>query len=460
MSIGVSPSFNSVESGAKPVLQQPDEYLVQQLNQRQALNLQVGTLATRLENLRDRAVAQVQQLTFPTTRDEEWRFTDLSSLQQITFQAPTKQIEVAGSYLNSLVLPEAAHSRLVFVNGTYVPRLSSLANLPSGLLVGHLAELPLAYQDSIQGCLGQHPGSRDVFAVLNTASFIDAAVIWVAKNLVVEQPIHLLFVTTTRESAIIAQPRCLVVAETSSALTLIEEHTTIPAEGTQATSPAYWANSVTEIWLQENAQVNHSRIQREHREAFHVGKTAIAQARDSRYTCNAISLGAKLSRHNLEVTQLGEQTETILNGLTLASGTQLADTHSKIAFSESHGTSQQLHKCIVDDRAHAVFNGKVFVSKAAQLTDAAQLNRNLLLSPKARVDAKPQLEIVADNVKCTHGATVGQLDPEEVFYLQSRGLDRNSACNLLVQAFATEVIERIPVPSLRDVLAASVLTKR
>jgi len=449
MSIGV-PTFNSVESGVKPVLHQP-LYLSQLLNQRQTLNFQ----GTWLAELRDRAAEQVQQLRMPTQRDEEWRFTDLSSLQQVTFQAPSERVKVAASQLQ--VLPEAAHSRLVFVNGEYAPELSSLEDLPAGVFAGPLAQLPSEYQGSIPAYFGQHASSGEVFTALNTASFIDVAVIWVPQNRVVE-PIHLLFVSTGN-GAVATQPRCLVVAERSSALTLVEEFTKLDSSTEEIIHP-YWTNNVTEIWLQENAQVNHSRIQREHLEAFHVGKTAIAQARDSRYTCNAISLGAKLSRHNLEVTQLGEQTETMLNGLTLVSGTQVADTHSAIVYTQPHGTSAQLHKCIVDDRAHAVFNGKVFVPKEAQLTDAKQLNRNLLLSAKARVDTKPQLEIVADNVKCAHGATVGQLDPEEIFYLQSRGLDRSNALSLLIQAFATEVIERIPVPSLRDALGASVLANR
>jgi Fe-S cluster assembly protein SufD len=214
-----------------------------------------------------------------------------------------------------------------------------------------------------------------------------------------------------------------------------------------------FTNAVTEIWVEENAQVSHTRIERESGAAFHIGKSAIAQARDSRYTCNAITLGAKLSRHNLEVFQTGEQTETTLNGLTMIAEQQLADTHSAIALNHPHGTSNQLHKCIVADRAHAVFNGKVFVPQAAQLTNAGQLNRNLLLSPKARVDTKPQLEITADNVKCSHGATVSQLDDEEVFYLQSRGLDEDDARNLLINAFATEIINQLPLASLRETLS-------
>ncbi|PLZ34304.1 Fe-S cluster assembly protein SufD, partial [Fischerella thermalis WC558] len=218
----------------------------------------------------------------------------------------------------------------------------------------------------------------------------------------------------------------------------------------------YLTNAVTEIWIEDNAQVNHTRVEWDSREAFHVGKTAVTQGRYSRYTCNAISLGGRVSRHNLEILQTGEQTETNLNGLTVIGGNQLADTHSAIALNYPYGTSRQLHKTIVGDRAHAVFNGKVFVPKLAQLTDAAQLNRNLLLSSKARVDTKPQLEITADNVKCAHGATVSQLEDDEIFYLQSRGIDEESARSLLVHAFAAEIINQLPVPSLCEKLTQTI----
>lgn len=210
----------------------------------------------------------------------------------------------------------------------------------------------------------------------------------------------------------------------------------------------------------ENAQVSHTRIQQESEAGFHIGKSAIAQARNSRYTCHAISLGGQISRHNLDIFQTGEGTETTLNGLTMIAGEQLADTHSAIALNHPYSKSRQLHKCIVDDRAHAVFNGKVFVPKPAQLTDAGQLSRNLLLSPKARVDTKPQLEITADNVKCAHGATVSQLEADELFYLQSRGLDADSARTLLINAFATEVIEQIPITSMREKLSQMVRQKQ
>jgi Fe-S cluster assembly protein SufD len=215
---------------------------------------------------------------------------------------------------------------------------------------------------------------------------------------------------------------------------------------------------VTEIWVNENAQVSHSRIVLESDTAFHIGKTAVTQARYSRYSCNAVTVGGKISRHNLEILQTGEQTETTLNGLTVIADKQLADTHSAIALNHPHGISKQLHKCIIGDRAHGVFNGKIFVPKPAQLTDAAQLNRNLLLSSKSRIDTKPQLEITADNVKCAHGATVSQLEDDEIFYLQSRGIDENDARKLLVNAFAAEIINLIPVTSLGEKLLKTVVT--
>lgn len=296
--------------------------------------------------------------------------------------------------------------------------------------------------------LAQQQGAEETFTALNTASFTDGALVWVEKNQTIVPPIQILYVSTATQPTI-DHPRALVVAESGSKLTLIEEYVTL-YDGT------YFTNPVTEIWLDTNAEVHHTRIQHDSDAAFHIGKTAVSQARDSRYTCNAVSFGARLSRHNLEVYHTGEQTETTLNGLTIISGEQVADTHSTIAYTHPHGSSNQIHKCIVDDRAHAIFNGKVFVPKAAQLTDAKQLSSNLLLSPKARIDTKPQLEITADNVKCTHGATVSQLDSDEVFYLQSRGIDEDSARKLLTYAFAYEVIREIPVASLREKLAAIV----
>jgi Fe-S cluster assembly protein SufD len=404
-----------------------------------------------LQDLREDAVNWVRHSVIPNTREEEWRFTDLSPLKQVDFNN-VKTIHKL-SLQDDFALPEVS-GRLVFVNGVYSPDLSNTENLPTGLIVGNLDVLP---GEVIQKYLAQAEGSKEVFTALNTAALNDVAVVWVAKNVVVETPIHLLFVSVSGESATISQPRVLVVAESSSQVVLIEEYTNHrDTEDTE--EEVYFTNGVTEIWVQENAQVTHNRVVREGAAAFHIGKTAVTQARYSRYNCNAVTVGGKISRHNLEILQSGEQTETTLNGLTVIANNQLADTHSVLSLNHPHGISKQLHKCIISDRAHGVFNGKIFVPKSAQLTDASQLNRNLLLSSKSRIDTKPQLEITADNVKCAHGATVSQLEDDEIFYLQSRGIDENNARKLLVNAFATEIINFIPVASLRESLLKTVVT--
>jgi Fe-S cluster assembly protein SufD len=393
---------------------------------------------------RDDAAAKVRSLSIPSTRDEEWRFTNLSSLMATQFLRDTSApFSVGSEKIESFYIPEA--KRLVFVNGCYAHGFSQVDDLPTGLFVGSLREAlgVEAIAKSLQSHWNQQPGNNEVFTLLNSASFADMAVIWVGKNQEIAQPIQLLFVELDGTEPLVSSPRCLIIAEANSSLTIAEEYSSIGSHGNLC-------NAVTEIYLGENAQVDYSRIQRQNDATFHIGKTVVTQARSSRYTCNAVSLGAKLSRHNLEIHQAGEQTETTLNGLTMIAGEQVGDLHSTIALTAPYGMTRQVQKNIVDDRAHAVFNGKVFVPKAAQMTDAGQINRNLLLSSKARVDTKPQLEIVADNVKCTHGATVSQLEDDEVFYLQSRGIDGESAQKLLVFAFAFEVVNQIPIASLRE----------
>jgi Fe-S cluster assembly protein SufD len=402
-----------------------------------------------LQDLRDGAANWVRHSVIPNTREEEWRFTDLSPLKQVTFNNNVETFH--GTSLQSMILPEVSQ-RLVFVNGVYAPDLSNTEDLPAGLKVGNLDVLP---GEVVQEYLAQAEGAKEVFTALNTAALNDVAVVWVAKNVVVETPIHLLFVSVSGESPTISQPRVLVVAESNSQVGLIEEYTNHrDTENTE--KEVYFTNGVTEIWVNENAQVSHNRIVREGAAAFHIGKTAVTQARYSRYNCNAVTVGGKISRHNLEILQTGEQTETTLNGLTVIADNQLADTHSALSLNHPHGVSKQLHKCIIGDRAHGVFNGKIFVPKPAQLTNASQLNRNLLLSSKSRIDTKPQLEITADNVKCAHGATVSQLEDDQIFYLQSRGIDENNARKLLVNGFAMEVINFIPVASLRESLLKTV----
>lgn len=432
MTVQVNPEAVAPSSAAE---QDRQAYLAHLLVQRPSIN--------GLDEVRDRALSIVQERGLPSHRDEDWRFTDLSALYQTSFTAPTSTA-LALQDIDAFILAEAP-VRLVFVNGFFAPDLSAIDHLPTDLSVSTLANA-----DDLTE-LGQQQGMTEVFTALNTASFADVAVLRIAKNKVIEAPIHLLFLTTG-DTPIITSPRGLVVAEANSAATLIEEYAAVKAD-------SYFTNAVTEVCLGQNAQLHHHRIQREAKTAFHIGKTAVSQDRDSRYALTSLSLGGQMSRHNPVVVPTAEQTDTALNGLTLAVDKQVADTHSDLSFTGPYCTAQQLHKCIVDDRARAVFNGKIFVPKLAQQTNASQLSRNLLLSTKARVDTKPQLEIIADDVKCAHGATVSQLDDEEVFYLQSRGLDHNSACDLLVEGFAAEIIDQLPIAEQRQTLLNAVLSQ-
>jgi Fe-S cluster assembly protein SufD len=420
----------------------------------------VGTeLAAKITQLRHSASDRLNFLSVPTTKDEDWKYTDLSSLIKLDLRSPQvlDDIDRIGKQIAQHVLPEAANSLLVFANGVFVPALSDTTALSNGVVFSSLGTLnDIVGVDAIfpylDKYLGRHTDAQDTFASLNTACMTDAAIVFVPKGVSIEATIQIISISTKQDTAVITHPRCLVVAESDSKVTLVETFI-----GDDAAT--YFTNTVTEIWLGEHAQLNHTKVQWEGKAAYHIATTAIAQMRGSCYINNAIALGAQLSRHNLNIRQVEEQTETHINGLALIGDRQLADTHSCMAHDRAHGASRQLHKCIIGDRAHAIFNGKIQVAKAAQLTDSAQLNRNLLLSAKAKIDTKPELEILADNVKCAHGATVSQLDAEEIFYLQSRCIDAASAANLLTYAFAAEVIERIPVTSLREMLNAFVLAQ-
>jgi len=390
--------------------------------------------------LRQQARAQLAELGIPTPREEDWKYSDLSPLVAHTFRlaGPGEPgLEVAA--LEPWLWPESRYSYAVFVNGYFAPHLSNLSGLPSALRITPLSQ-------SAPG-LVQTIAKVDVFSALNTAHLAEGIQIELPPQQEVLPPLHLLWVTVAPEGeAVLAQPRCLVTLQANTALTLIEDHVSggagIP-----------FGNAVTEIALAEGSRLHHVILQRQGSQAFHINQTAVRQGRHSHYRLQALQWGSQFSRHNLEIAQVEPQAHTQLQGLTLLKGSQHSDTHSRLRHQAPQGSSRQLHKCIVDETARAVFSGRILVSREAQLTDAAQTNRNLLLSPKARVDTRPQLEIFADNVKCTHGATVGQLEAEEIFYLQSRGIPLAQARQLLTYAFAAEILEGIPVAQLPSLVA-------
>ncbi|MGQ0751154.1 MAG: Fe-S cluster assembly protein SufD [Betaproteobacteria bacterium] len=398
---------------------------------------------------RGEALERANALNVPTTRDEEWRFTDITPLTRTKVQAADGGIRVAASDIADLLLPETA-TYLTFVDGIYARELSSNAGLPAGVLVADLASALNEHASLLEKHLACHARfDRDVFAAVNTARLHDGALISISKGRTCPAPVHLRFVSTHRET--VSYPRCLVVTDPDAECTIVEEYLALDG------ADSYLTNAVTEIIVADSARVRHVALQREARGAFHIKHCAVSLARDARYESNTVTLGARISRNNVNIVQQGEGAECSMDGLTLISGRQLADTHTAMDHAKPNGRSRQLHKCIVADAAHAVFNGKILVRAGAQLTDSAQQSRNLLLSPKAHVDTKPQLEIFADDVKCAHGATVGQLDAEQLFYLRSRGLPEARARNLLTYAFGAEVIDRLPVPTLVERLERVVL---
>jgi Fe-S cluster assembly protein SufD len=399
-----------------------------------------------LNRLRSDALERAHELTLPTIRQEDWRFTDLSPLYQLAFRAAGPAATPAGLGLEPVVAPEAG-ARLVFVDGQFLPGLSTLVS--EGVVVTTLGAALESHGDLVESHLAQvAPYGDDAFRAINTAYLADGALVLVARSAAARAPVQLIFATTQADVA--THPRCLVVAEAGSEVTVIEDYV-----GLQ--DGAACVNAVTEIAVGANAHVRHVRRQHEAGASFHIATCAVRLERDASYRSVAVAAGARISRYNLNVLQAGEGTSCQLDGLALVRGRQLADTHSFVDHAHPHGTSRQLHKCVVGGHAHAVFNGRIMVRHGAQRTDSAQESRNLLLSRRAHVDTKPQLEIFADDVKCSHGATVGQLEAEELFYLRSRGLSEPAARGLLTYGFAAEIVDRIPVPSIVEALHRTVL---
>lgn len=392
------------------------------------------------QDLRQAAEARLADRDLPTTGDEDWKYADLRGLATRSLSAaPTTTVEVSHH-----LLPEMVGTRQVFVNGHYASHASCASAVPAGVRF-----LPFSTASEAGHALGSVLPSTtpNVFEDLNAARFQDGAVVLVPKNLKVALPLHLLFVTQASDSAVF--PRVLVVLEPGAELELVEEHL---GEGSYLSCP------VVEIRVGEGAILRHERVQRESAEAYHLSTLRAEVARGGQYHSRTLTFGARFSRQHPQV-RLGDGAEGTLDGLALLDGAQVADTHSILVHAEPHAVSHQLHKCIVDGSARAIFNGQIQVAPGAQGTDARQQSRNLLLSEAARVDTKPQLEIYADDVKCSHGAAVGQLDPEELFYLQSRGLTADDARNLLTYGFAADVIQRVPVTSLRRALRQLLLAR-
>jgi Fe-S cluster assembly protein SufD len=401
-----------------------------------------------LNRLRGTALEAAHSLTLPGRSEEDWRFTDLSSLYALAFSTLPAPLRTPPESLDRFAVQEAG-ARLVFVDGLFDPALSITAQ-GKGLLAADLRESLALAAPRVQRVLGTLCTFKDnAFTAINTAYLQEAAVVMLERNAAPASSVHILFLSTRPEAAF--HPRVLVAVEQGADLTLIEEHAALH-------DGVYCANAVTEIAVGMNARVRHVRLQRESERAYHIGSCAVQLARDSTYESHAVTTGALISRYGLTV-KLAEAARVSAGGLAVLGGRQLGDTHSFFEHAAPQGLSRQKHKTILDGASRAVFNGRILVCPGAQGTDSSQQSRNLLLSDRARIDTKPQLEIFADDVKCSHGATVGQLEAEELFYLRSRGMSLSQARTLLTRGFAAEIIDGIPVASLVRRLHESVTAR-
>jgi Fe-S cluster assembly protein SufD len=400
-----------------------------------------------LDPLRQRAMERFATVGFPTSKDEEWRFTPVGPIAQGTWKPAERRPTLSRDDLAPFMFGHPEWSTLVFVNGSYDERLSSLGPLPPSVHVGTIGATLARDGALLEAHLARHaPVESSPFTALSTALFREGGLVHVPANTDLTRPVHLVFVTTAEADGRVMHPRNLVVVERGSRASVIESYVTLAA------GRKYWTNAVTEVVTGANAWLEHTRIQRESEQAFHVGATHVDQYRDSHYRSFSMAMGGALARHNLHVRLNQENIETLMYGLYLTRGEQVVDNHTAIYHDQPGCRSWEVYKGVLDGRSRAVFNGKVFVRPEAQKTDAKQTNRNLLLSDHAKVNTKPQLEIFADDVKCTHGATVGRLDDLALFYARSRGLPEKDAQRLLTYAFAAEVIEEVALEPVREEL--------
>lgn len=395
-----------------------------------------GAGVSWLARLRADAIARFAVEGFPTPGDEAWKYTRVEAFEKHPFRfmphAEPTTVDASPWYLSG-----ASH-RLVFVDGRYAPAQSQPSNGKTGVTVTSLADVLTREPQRLESWLAAAPATP--FTTLNTAFLTDGAFIEIAENVALEGPIHLLYLSTAAEQA--THPRTIIVAKANARAVVVEHYIGL-AEA------ASFTNAVTHLFVGRTAHIDHCKLQQESLHAFHIATINAFQSEGSTFTSHSLSLGAALARHDIAARFDGAHCTATLNGLYVVGGQQHVDHHTSIDHAATHGTSREFYRGILDGHAHGVFTGRVIVRKTGQQADASQANHNLLLSPGAEVDTRPQLEIYADDVKCTHGATIGQLDDDMLFYLRTRGIDNDLAHTMLTHAFAREVLERLPLATLR-----------
>ena len=393
---------------------------------------------------RKEALSNFSRLEFPTIKDEEWKYTSIAPLLKHNFVPAPGKKTISKDFINSLLFDEMEHSLIVFINGRYSEQNSDMLNLPEGVIVGSIAEEIKNENEIVLNNLGKYADYQDhIFTALSMAYTEDGAFIYIPEGKIVEEPIHIIFITTSENEKVLTQPRNLFVAGKNSQVTIIEHYVS-------AEESIHFTNAVTEIIADENAFVDHIKLQEESKKAFHIARMEVNQERNSNFHSHLISTGAELTRNDFNARFNDKGGECTLNGLYMIDGTQLFDAHTLMDHAKPHCNSHEHYKGILEDKSRGVFNGKVIVRPDAQKTNAFQENNNILLSDEALVNTKPQLEIFADDVKCSHGATIGQMDDDAKFYLKSRGIGEEASKGILLHAFASDVVTSIKIDSVRN----------
>jgi Fe-S cluster assembly protein SufD len=412
-----------------------------------------GEKSAAVHPLRKEALNRFGLLEFPTQKDEEWKYTNISPLLKHNFVPSGGKVPIEKELVRKNLFDEMEHSLIVFVNGHYAEEHTKLFDLPEGVIANSISDAIKNDSPLIKKYFSKYADHKNhIFTALSTAYTEDGAFIYIPDGKIVEEPIHVLFITNSKDQKLLTQPRNLFVAGKNSQVSIIEHYVSTEES-------IYFTNSVTEIVADESSVVDHIKLQEESINAFHIARMEIDQEKNSNFFSHSISTGAELARNDFNSRFNDEGSECTLNGLYMIEGNQLFDAHTLIDHAMPHCTSHEHYKGILEDKSRGVFNGKVIVRPDAQKTNAFQENNNILLSNDAVVNTKPQLEIFADDVKCSHGATIGQLDEEARFYLKSRGIGEEASRTILLHAFASDVITSIKTESVRNYIE-KIITER
>lgn len=409
---------------------------------------QQGSTPSWVRALRKGGISHFAELGFPNTNLEEWRFTNVSPIARIRWNLPDGSAKATEKDVLTNVFPDVPGKLIVFVDGRFSRELSS-KDLPgavtaNGLRIQSIHDAVRTTNPLVMHSLARYARyDENSFAALNTAFIEDGAVVIAPARFLAPEPVYIFYISTASKPNVVTHPRTLVIAQRDSQVKVIEHYVTLGRENS-------FTNAVTEIILEESAVVEHCKVQDESLNSYHIATIQTQQATRSNLISHSISIGGAITRNNIHCALDGERLECTLNGLYLGRDSQVIDHHTAIYHNKPNCNSHEFYHGILDGKSQGVFNGKIFVRPEAQKTDAKQTNRNLLLSDEATVDAKPQLEIFADDVKCTHGATIGQLDPESIFYLRARGIGLDVARKMLLHAFASEIVNRISIEPIRD----------